>query len=106
MCFSKATPETRSSNASKKKGRGINKNNKVANLKNGEKLEVDYFNDRPVGENQNLITRHMGRIVRDRSICPARVHKWRDIDKTAKEHMWQVVLVHYVNFENLYFLRI
>lgn len=47
----------------------------------------------PVGEHHNDLSRHMGKIVRDRTICPVRVHSWDEIDNSAKEHMWQSVLV-------------
>ena len=77
----------------KNKERGVNKCTEVANLKDGERLEVDIYNCGPVGENQRILARHMGRIVRDRSICPVRVHGWKEIDETAKEHMWQAVRV-------------
>ncbi|KAJ8421566.1 hypothetical protein Cgig2_009167 [Carnegiea gigantea] len=42
------------------KPRGPNRCKRLANLKNGEKLEQTYFHNHPVGENHNLIARHMG----------------------------------------------
>lgn len=75
------------------KPRGVNKCKKVGNLKEGEKLEVNFYNSGPVGDNHKEMTRHMGKIVRDRLICPVRVHSWNEIDDSAKEHMWQLVVV-------------
>lgn len=46
-----------------------------------------------VGDNHKDLTRHMGKLVRDRIICPVRVHTWDEIDNSVKEHMWQSVLV-------------
>ncbi|KAL2921617.1 NH(3)-dependent NAD(+) synthetase [Bienertia sinuspersici] len=60
--------------------RSVNKCKKVANLK-------------PVGENHKDLTRHMGKLVRDRTICPVRVRSWDEIESKAKEHMWQSVLL-------------
>ncbi|XP_056688184.1 uncharacterized protein [Spinacia oleracea] len=75
------------------KPRGVNKCKKVANLKDGEKLEVEFYMNGAVGDNHKDLTRHMGKLVRDRTICPVRVHTWDEIDNSAKEHMWQSVLV-------------
>lgn len=74
------------------KPRGVNKCKKVANLKEGEKLAVDIYDNGPVGENHKDMTRHMGKLIRDRTICPVRVHSWGEIDNNVKEHMWQSVL--------------
>ena len=75
------------------KPRGPNRCKKLANLKNGEKLELTYFHNGPVGENHNLITRHMGMLVKDCTVCPVCVHSWNDIDESAKEHIWAAVKV-------------
>ena len=75
------------------KPRGPNRCKRLANLKNGVKLELTYFHNGPVGENHNLITRHMGILVKDRTVCPVRVRSWNDIDESAKEHMWAAVKV-------------
>jgi len=75
------------------KPRGPNRCKRLANLKNGEKLELTYFHNGPVGENHNLITRHMGMLVKDRTVCPVRVRSWNDINESAKEHMWAAVKV-------------
>lgn len=65
----------------------------MANLREGQKLEVEFYNNGPVGKNHSDMTRHMGKLVRDRTICPVRVHSWDEIEESAKEHMWQSVLV-------------
>ncbi|XP_057248854.1 uncharacterized protein LOC125494642 [Beta vulgaris subsp. vulgaris] len=83
----------RKSNA---KPRGGNKCKKVANLRGSEKLGVEFYNNGPVGDNHRDMTRHMGKLVRDRTICPIRVHSWDEIDDNAKEHMWQSVLNKFV----------
>ena len=49
----------------------------------------------PVGENHKDLSRHMGKLVRDRTICPVRVHSWDEIDNATKEHLWLSVLVKY-----------
>ncbi|CAH9105716.1 unnamed protein product [Cuscuta epithymum] len=74
-----------------RKVRGEKKNKRVADLKQGEKLEVIFYNDRAVGRNQKYWSRHLGRIVRDRNICPVQVLVWKDIGHTEKEHMWEAV---------------
>ncbi|KAJ8423939.1 hypothetical protein Cgig2_008566 [Carnegiea gigantea] len=60
------------------KPRGPNRCKRLANLKNEEKLELIYFHNGRVGENHNVITRHM----------PVRLHSRNDIDESAKVHMW------------------
>ncbi|KAJ8424084.1 hypothetical protein Cgig2_025237 [Carnegiea gigantea] len=67
---------------------GPNTCKRLANLKNGEKLELIYFHNGPVGENRNLIIRHMCMLVEDYAVCAVCVRSWNDIDKSAKEHMW------------------
>ena len=39
------------------------------------------------------MTRHLGILVRDRTICPIRVRSWDEITENAKDHMWAAVLV-------------
>ena len=56
-------------------------------------LEVTYFHNGPVGANHKIITRHMGKLIRDPNVCPVRVHSWNEINENAKEHMWAAVLV-------------
>jgi len=72
---------------------GPNKCKQLSNLRNGEMLEVTYFHNGPVGANHKIITRHMGKLIRDPNVCPVRVHSWNEINENAKEHMWAVVLV-------------
>jgi len=75
------------------KPRGPNKCKRLANLKHGEKLELTYFHNGPVGPNHKDMTRHLGILVRDRTICPIRVRSWDEITENAKDHMWAAVLV-------------
>ncbi|MCD9559344.1 hypothetical protein HAX54_017245, partial [Datura stramonium] len=35
--------------------------------------------------------RHLGLLVRDRNICPLRVHSWVDIEEHKLEHIWKAV---------------
>lgn len=76
-----------------RKVRGPNKNKKVASLKLGEKLDVVFYNNRPVGKNHETWSRHLGKIVRDRNICPVRVQSWNEIENREKQHMWEAVKV-------------
>lgn len=69
------------------KPRGVNKCKKVANLREGQKLEVEFYNNGPGGDNHLDLTRHMGKLVHDRTICPVRVHSWNDIEESAKKYM-------------------
>ena len=90
--------ETSQRNALKRKQRpirkrGVNQCKRVGDLKEGEKLSVTYYNNGPVGESQTDLARHIGRLVRDRNICPIRVHKWHEIDEAAKENIWTLVRV-------------
>ncbi|XP_052188144.1 uncharacterized protein LOC127798577 isoform X3 [Diospyros lotus] len=75
----------------KKKVRGKNQNKKVAGLKSGEKLPIIFYNNRAVGDNHQLWSRHLGRIVRDRTICPIQVKAWKEIGENEKNHMWEAV---------------
>lgn len=75
-----------------KKKRGRNKNEKVAKLAPGEKLELTFYRNRPVGKHHDLYFRHLGKIVRDRNICPIRVHYWSEIGDDRKNHMWTAVM--------------
>ena len=56
-------------------------------------MELTYFHNGPVGENHNLIARHMGMLVKGRTVCPIHVRSWNDIDESAKEHTWVVLKV-------------
>ncbi|OIT02316.1 hypothetical protein A4A49_56833, partial [Nicotiana attenuata] len=59
-----------------KEDRGSNKCKEVASLEVGEKLKVTFYNNRIVGKNSNLFSRPLGKIVRDRDICPLGVSSW------------------------------
>lgn len=63
----------------------------VASLEIGQKLKVTFYNNRKVGANINLFSRHLGKIVRDRNICPLRVSSWHDIKQKKLNHMWAAV---------------
>nr|XP_016436411.1 PREDICTED: uncharacterized protein LOC107762557 [Nicotiana tabacum] len=65
------TVETGSSNPKKvKRVRGRNKCKEVASLEVGQKLKVTFYNNRTIGTNNKLFSRHLGKIVRDRNMCP------------------------------------
>ncbi|KAH0759776.1 hypothetical protein KY290_023269 [Solanum tuberosum] len=74
-----------------KKVRGSNKCKEVALLDIGQKLKVTFYNNRTVGKNSNLFSRHLGKIVRDRNICPLGVSSWKHIKEEKLNHMWAVV---------------
>ena len=59
----------------------------------GQKLKVTFYNNRTVGKNSNLFSRHLGKIVRDRNICPLGVSSWKHIKEEKLNHMWAVVKV-------------
>lgn len=73
------------------KVRGTNICKKVLRLKPGEKLKVTFYQNRAVGPNHTSFTRHLGLLVRDRNMCPLRVHSWMDIEEHKIEHMWAAV---------------
>ena len=73
--------------------RGKNKCKEIAKLKPGEKIPIQFYRNRAVGDNYDTFVRHLGIIVRDTNICPLRVHRWKDIDTRQLEHMWQAVTV-------------
>ncbi|KAH0639237.1 hypothetical protein KY290_036514 [Solanum tuberosum] len=56
-------------------------------LKPGEKLRVTFYHNRVVGDQHALFSRHLGSFVRDRNMCPLRVHSWTDIEEAKLEHM-------------------
>ncbi|XP_059305259.1 uncharacterized protein LOC132056877 isoform X2 [Lycium ferocissimum] len=86
------TVETSSCSTEKvKKVRGSNKCKEVASLEVGQKLKVTFYNNRTVGKNSNLFSRHLGKIVRDRNMCPLGVSKWNDIKEEKLNHMWAAV---------------
>ncbi|XP_052184492.1 uncharacterized protein LOC127796400 isoform X3 [Diospyros lotus] len=78
-------------NTQNKKVRGKNQNKKVAGLKSGEKLPIIFYNNRAVGVNHQFWSRHLGRVVRDRTICPVRVKAWKEIGENEKNHMWEAI---------------
>ncbi|KAH0636044.1 hypothetical protein KY290_036449 [Solanum tuberosum] len=71
--------------------RGSNMCKEVASLENGEKLKVTFYNNRTVGTNSKLFSRHLGKIVRYRNICPLGVTSWSDIKQEKLNHMWAAV---------------
>ncbi|KAK9157995.1 hypothetical protein Scep_004569 [Stephania cephalantha] len=75
---------------SKNKKRGKNMNKKVANLKQGERLKIDFLLKRGVGDNQRYRSRYLGKIVRDPYMCPIRVLQWDNISEVSKNHIWDV----------------
>lgn len=75
------------------KTRGVDKGKGVANLKEGEKLEVEFFNNGPVGKHQRDLVSHMGKLVRDRNIVPVEIHNWEEIGKEVENHLWDSILV-------------
>ncbi|OIT39198.1 hypothetical protein A4A49_22557, partial [Nicotiana attenuata] len=82
------TVETGSSNPEKvKRVQGRNKCKEVASLEVGQKLKVTFYNNRTVGTNSKLFSRHLGRIVRDRNMCPLGVSSWNDIKQEKLNHM-------------------
>ncbi|KAG5632743.1 hypothetical protein H5410_004460 [Solanum commersonii] len=74
-----------------KKVRGSNMCKEVASLEIGQKMKVTFYNNRTVGANSNLFSRHLGKIVRDRNICPLGVSSWHDIKQEKLNHMWAAV---------------
>ncbi|KAH0728076.1 hypothetical protein KY284_003941 [Solanum tuberosum] len=68
-----------------------NKCKEVASLDIGQKLKVTFYNNRTVGKNSNLFSRHLGKIVRDCNICPLGVSSWKHIKEEKLNHMWAVV---------------
>ncbi|KAH0728694.1 hypothetical protein KY284_004559 [Solanum tuberosum] len=74
-----------------KKVRGPNLCKVVTGLKPGEKLRVTFYHNRVVGDHHTLFLRHLGSLVRDRNMCPLRVHSWTDIEEAKLEHMWGAI---------------
>uniref|UniRef100_M1DI24 Transposon protein, CACTA, En/Spm sub-class n=1 Tax=Solanum tuberosum TaxID=4113 RepID=M1DI24_SOLTU len=86
------TTEKGSSNPIKvRRVRGSNMCKEVASLENGEKLKVTFYNNRTVGTNSKLFSRHLGKIVCDRNICSLGVTSWSDIKQDKLNHMWAAV---------------
>nr|XP_009769101.1 PREDICTED: uncharacterized protein LOC104220010 isoform X1 [Nicotiana sylvestris]XP_009769102.1 PREDICTED: uncharacterized protein LOC104220010 isoform X1 [Nicotiana sylvestris] len=74
-----------------RKVRGRNKCKEVASLEVGQKLKVTFYNNRIDGTNSKLFSRHLGRIVRDRNMCPLGVLSWSDIKEEKLNHMWAAI---------------
>ncbi|XP_059308563.1 uncharacterized protein LOC132059799 [Lycium ferocissimum] len=74
-----------------KRVRGRNKCKEVASLQAGEKLKVTFYNNRTVGKNSSIFSRHLGKLVRDQSMCPLGVSSWDDIEEEKLNHMWAAV---------------
>ncbi|XP_055801956.1 uncharacterized protein LOC129871107 [Solanum dulcamara] len=74
-----------------RRGRGRNKCQEVESLQAGQKLKVTFYNNRTVGKNSNLFSRHLGKLVRDHSMCPLGVSSWDDIKEEKLNHMWAAV---------------
>lgn len=81
-----------------RRGRGQNKCQEVASLQAGQKLKVTFYNNRTVGRNSNLFSRHLGKLVRDHSMCPLGVSSWDEIEEEKLNHMWAAVEVTRVQF--------
>ena len=54
---------------------------------------MEFYNNRAVGKNHSTFSRHIGKIIRDRNICPLQVSSWGEISEEQKNHMWDAVLV-------------
>lgn len=80
-----------------RRGRGRNKCQEVESLQAGQKLKVTFYNNRTVGRNSNLFSRHLGKLVRDHSMCPLGVSSWDDIKEEKLNHMWAAVEVTHVS---------
>ncbi|KAH0644830.1 hypothetical protein KY284_032714 [Solanum tuberosum] len=86
------TTEKGSSNPKKvKRVPGSNMCKEVAALEIGQKLTVTFYNNRTIGTNSKLFSRHLGKNVRDRNICPLGVSSWNDIKQEKLNHMWAAV---------------
>ncbi|OIT06845.1 hypothetical protein A4A49_61475, partial [Nicotiana attenuata] len=51
-----------------------------------------FYHNRVVGQHHASFTRHLGILVRDRNMCPLRVHSWADIEEYKLQHMWEAVM--------------
>ena len=73
--------------------RGRNKARQVATSKDGEKLDVTFYNNGPVGKNGGALTRHIGKLIHECYILPIRVHSWSEIDSKDLEKLWVSIMV-------------
>ncbi|XP_016445871.1 uncharacterized protein LOC107771060 isoform X1 [Nicotiana tabacum] len=53
--------------------------------------KVTFYNNLTVGTNSKLFSRHLGKIVRDRNMCPLGVSSWNDIKEEKLNHMWAAI---------------
>jgi len=94
-----------SSNPSKvKRVRGSNKCKEVASLEAGKRLKVTFYNNRTVGTNSNLFSRHLGKVIRDCNMCPLGVSSWSDIKQQKLYHMWAAITVPIFNYIIIVFI--
>ena len=87
-----------------KRVRGSNKCKEVASLEAGTKLKVTFYNNRTVGKNSNLFSRHLGKIIRDCNMCPLGVSSWSDIKQQKFDHMWAAITVTILNYIIIVFI--
>uniref|UniRef100_A0A3Q7IHT7 Uncharacterized protein n=1 Tax=Solanum lycopersicum TaxID=4081 RepID=A0A3Q7IHT7_SOLLC len=86
------TTEKDSSNPTKiKEVRGSNKCKEVSLLEIGQMLNVTFYNNRTVGKNSNLFSRHLEKTVCDCNIFPLGVSSWNDIKHEKLNHMWAAI---------------
>ena len=45
-----------------------------------QKLPIQFYNNRGVGDNHDVFVRHLGIIVHDTNMSPLIVHRWKDIE--------------------------
>ncbi|KAG5619811.1 hypothetical protein H5410_005029 [Solanum commersonii] len=76
---SQTTKKGSSNHRKVKRVRGSNKCKEVASLGVGKRLKLTFYNNRMVGTNCNLFSRHLGKFIRDCNMCPLGVSSWSDI---------------------------
>ena len=54
---------------------------------------MDFYNNRAVGKNHATFSRHLGKLIRNRNVCPLKVKSWVEIKEDQKDHMWDSVVV-------------
>ena len=59
----------------------------MATLRDGEKLDVTFCNNGPVGKNGGALTRHTSKLVRVRYMLLVKVHSWSEIDPKDLEKL-------------------
>jgi len=75
------------------KPRGRNKVRNVGTLKDGEKLDVIFYNNGPVGKNDEDFPRHVGKFICDLGMLPIRVHGWNQMDPKDLNKLWAAIVV-------------